>query len=344
MRRRSFMVGMAAAAAAAGATVTGCSSGAGGTGTQASSAPSSGGAFPVTIRSALGSVTIRSRPDRVVSIGWGSQDVALALGVVPVGMQDMTGNTGDKTGILPWDKPKLGDADPTLIKYVGDQIPYEDIAGLEPDVILATNSGLTADQYVKLTKIAPTVGYPGKPWLTSWQDQLKIVGRALGKSAEADKLLTRTDELINTVKKDHPEFAGKTIAFGSGTEADSYNLYLADDSRVELLHQFGFTISSSLPKTAESFAAKISLEKLDTIDADVLVSWYLSSPVQKQLESSALFAQMPAVKRGGYVPLTDPAMVYATSAVSVLSLPWMLDRYLPLLSAAAEGKSPLKKK
>jgi iron complex transport system substrate-binding protein len=32
-------------------------------------------------------------------------------------------------------------------------------------------------------------------------------------------------------------------------------------------------------------------------------------------------------------------MVYATSAVSVLSLPWMLDRYLPLLSAAAKGKA-----
>jgi len=286
----------------------------------------------------VGKATITTAPKRVVAIGWGSQDVALALGVVPVGMQDLSGDTGVDSGIMPWDSPKLKGAEPALLKYTTGDVPYEQIAALRPDVILAVDSGVTTAEYAKLTKIAPTVGYPGKPWLTSWQDQLSIVGKALGRSAEAARLKAQTDALIARAKADHPEFAGKTVAFGSGTTTSAFNLYLATDSRVQLLHELGFAVSPSLPSSAASFAVPLSLEKLNTINADVLVAWYLSASVRKQIESSALFDKIPAVARKGYVPLTDPSMVYATSAVSVLSLPWMLDRYLPLLSAAAQGK------
>jgi len=321
--------------------VVGCSSGSKSSphGSGSAASPGSASAFPVTIDSAVGKATIPARPKRVVTIGWGSQDVALALGVVPVGMQDMSGDTGDKTGILPWDAPKLKGAKPKLLKYVTDEVPYEQIAALHPDLVLAVDSGLTTQQYRQLSQIAPTVGYPGQAWLTSWQDQLRLVGKALGMSAKAAALEKSTAKLIADAKAQHPELAGKTVAFGSGTTTSSFNLYLSTDSRVQLLRELGFTVSPSLPSKAASFAEQLSLEKLDSIDADVLVSWYLSGSVQKQLEGNALFRRIPAVRRGGYVPLTDPAMVYATSAVSVLSLPWMLDRYLPLLSAAAKGKA-----
>ena len=330
---RSGLVALAVTAALA---LGGCSSG----GESSSKADTTAGSgFPVTVDSALGKATISKRPERVVTIGWGSQDVALALGVVPVGMQDMSGDTGEPSGILPWDAPKLHGAKPTLLKYTTGEVPYEEIAALRPDVILAVDSGLTGAEYAKLSQIAPTVGYPGKPWLTSWQDQLTMVGKALGETKKAAAVGRSTDELIAGAKQAHPEFSGKTVAFGSGTTTSSFNLYLAGDSRVQLLRQLGFTVSRSLPSKAPSFAAQVSLEKLDSIKADVMVAWYLSSSVQKTLESNKLFQRMSAVRRGGYVPLTDPAMVYATSAVSVLSLPWMLDRYLPLLSAAAKGKS-----
>lgn len=336
MQRRGFLGAVVGAAVAAG--LAGCSD-------QPQSDRASSGAatdgFPVTIGSALGEVTIEQRPERVVCIGWGSQDAALALGVVPVGMQDMSGDTGDDTGILPWDQPLLQSTEPTLIKYTTGEVPNEAIAALQPDVILAVNSGLTAEEYATLSKIAPTVAYPGKAWLTSWQDQLSLVGQALGETGRAEELRGETEKLIEQARDAHPEFAGKTVAFGSGTATDTFNVYLAGDSRVTLLEELGFSISSSLPTTAESFAVKISLEQLNTIDSDVLVAWYLSKEVQQELEGSPLFAKMPAVERKGYVPLIDPPMVYATSAVTVLSLPWMLERYLPLLTSAANGESAL---
>ena len=299
-------------------------------------------AFPVTIHSALGDATIEKAPERVVTIGWGSQDAALALGVVPVGMQDFSGDCGCEDGILPWDEPKLDGAKPALINATSDEVPYEQIAGLAPDVILAVNSGLTKEQYAKLSQIAPTVAYPGKPWLTSSQDQLKLVGQALGRSSEAAQLQKQTDQTVARAAKAHPEFKSKTIAFGSGTEASSFNFYYDDDSRNQLLSQLGFTISPDVSRlgaggSAFSFAKKVSLELLPQVKTDILVSWYLSPETQRSIETTDVFKRLPYVADGAYVPLTDPPLVYATSAVDVLSLPWMLDKYLPLLSKAAKA-------
>lgn len=324
--------------------LAGCSSGAGDapkpahTGRSGSSTGDDS-AFPVTIDSALGDVTISKRPKRVVAIGWGSPDAALALGVKPVGLQDNSGATGDKTGILPWEQPKLKKYEPAMIKYSDDQVPYEKIARLKPDVILAVNSGLTRGQYQRLTKVAPTVAYPDKPWLTSWQDQLRIVGKALGREGEAVKQEKTIKQLIRSGRKHHPEFDGNTIAFGSGTETGSFNLYVSTDPRVHLLKKLGFAISPDLPKKASSFSTKLSLEKLDSIHADVVVAWYLDPRVKKTIEHNETFREMPAVKRHGYVAVTDPPMVEATSQITVLSVPWMLHRYLPLLSKAASGKA-----
>ena len=40
----------------------------------------------VTIEHALGTTTIEEQPERVAAIGWANHEVALALGIVPVGM------------------------------------------------------------------------------------------------------------------------------------------------------------------------------------------------------------------------------------------------------------------
>lgn len=317
------------------ALLAGCSSG--GDDAAAPAGPTDAG-FPVTIDSALGPATLADRPERVVTIGWGSQDAALALGVVPVGMQDMSEDTDDGNGVLPWDRARLGGASPTLLPYSSADVPFEAIAALDPDVILAVNSGVTPEQYETLSKIAPTVGYPGRPWLTSWQDQLRIVGVALGRQAQADRLRRSTEERLARVRSEHPEFAGKKVAFGAGVEAGTYNVYTAGDSRVQLLRELGFDASPSLPGSAPSYSVPFGLEQVGSIDADVLVSWYATEDIRTRLESDPLFRRSPAVARHGYVRLQSPSLRHATTAVTVLSLPWMLDRYVPMLSAAVNGR------
>ena len=339
MRHRFTIVASAAIAALA-LTLTACSSGDADEKLADQKSQGSSG-FPVSIDSALGSVTIEHKPERVVTIGWGSQDAALALGVVPVGMQDYSSDCGCDDGILPWDTAALDGQTPTLIKATSKEIPYEQIGSLKPDVILAVNSGLTDEQFKMLNDIAPTVAYPDKPWLTSWQDQITTVGKALGLQDKAADLEAKTNKLIDDAAAAHPEFKGKTIAFGSGTEAGNYNFYYEDDSRIELLKQLGFTPSPSIAKQkssgGETFAKKVSMETLSDVKTDVLVAWYLNNELQSEIEGNQLFKGLQAVSTDSYIPITDPPMVYATSAVTVLSLPWMLDKYVPLLTDAANN-------
>lgn len=63
--------------------------------------------YPITIKHALGETVIEKKPERVVTIQWGNQDVALALGVVPVGFSAANFGVQDDSGLLPWTKEKL---------------------------------------------------------------------------------------------------------------------------------------------------------------------------------------------------------------------------------------------
>lgn len=298
--------------------------------------------FPVSITSALGTTTIPSAPKRVVTLGWGSEDAALALGVLPVGVP--VNLSGSSDGLTPWARAKFGSSPPATYTATSDDVPYEKIAALAPDLILAVYSGVTAAQYAKLSAIAPTVGYPDKPWATSWTDQVDIVGRALGLQSQAAAVRAEVSRTIEKQAAAHPEFKGLTAIFGSQTQSGSYNLYLPDDPRMQLLGQLGFTVSDAATTTfthgagSPSFATVVSMELLPKLETDVLVAWYFDEKSADAVAKDPVFSKLPAVHDGAYVPITDPALLFATSAPNALSIPWMMASYVPLLSTAA-GKA-----
>src|SRR5680860_462891 len=168
MSRRPRLAALAAATAAL-IALSGCSTAATDGDTNA---PAASDAFPVTIGHAFGETTIESEPHRVLTLGWGSGDAVLALGVVPVGMEAQNYG-GDDNGVLPWAADALaelgGDA-PVIFPATTDAPAYEQIAEAAPDLILATYSGITEEQYDLLSEIAPVVAYPDQPWTTPWRD------------------------------------------------------------------------------------------------------------------------------------------------------------------------------
>src|SRR5688500_6217114 len=125
------LVRSAALLAAAALVVTGCGSDA-----DADSAgdggSSSSGAFPVTVTTAFGDVEIADEPTRVVALGWGDAETALALGVQPVGASDWLAFGGE--GVGPWSEGY--DEAPEIIETLEPSL--EAIAALEPDLILDT--------------------------------------------------------------------------------------------------------------------------------------------------------------------------------------------------------------
>ena len=65
--------------------------------------------YPIVITHAYGETVIASKPERVVTIAFGNQDVALALGVVPVGFSAANYGVQDDSGILLWTREKLAE-------------------------------------------------------------------------------------------------------------------------------------------------------------------------------------------------------------------------------------------
>src|SRR3712207_695869 len=174
--------------------VTSCGSGDAGSsgGTAASSSPSDGGgAFPVTVSTAFGDVEIPEEPQRVVALGWSDAETALALGVQPVGASDWLAFGGE--GVGPWSEG-LYDEAPEIIETLEPSL--EAIAALEPDLILDTKSDGTQERYDSLSQIAPTVGRPegAEAYQTSWDEQLELVGQALGRSEQADELAAEVSQ------------------------------------------------------------------------------------------------------------------------------------------------------
>ncbi|MDN4639859.1 iron-siderophore ABC transporter substrate-binding protein [Agreia sp. PsM10] len=324
--------------------LTGCSTSATDT-ASTTDAGASDGSFPVTIESALGSVTLDEAPERIATWGWSTQDAVLALGIVPVAMpKNVYGGNAD--GVLPWDAEKieeLGGETPQLLSG-GDtgEVPFEEFVEADPDVILAPYSGLTQEDYDTLSKIAPVVAYPDKPWSLPWQDQLTTVATALGKTAEAETLLTDVDSQIAELASANPVLADKSFIYVSALEADKLNIFRSSDPRVDLLTQLGMAVSPNVEDldadpSAGTYFYQLSYENLSKIDADLIVGYFDNQASVDTFLADPLVAAMPAIQEGRFAPVVGESFVMASSAPTVVSIPWMLDQYVPQLAAAAEN-------
>ena len=291
---------------------------------------------PVTIEHAFGETTITEQPERVAAWGWGSADAAIALGVVPVAVPAQTYG-GDEDGMLPWNKEAIeeaGAAMPTVLTEA-EEPPYEEIISADPDVILATYSGITQEQYDKLSKIAPTVAYPGEAWATPWRDVITTAGEALGKSDEAEQVLADIDAQVAEAAEEHPEFEGRSIA--AVADFGSFYVYRAADPRVQFLEDLGFELAPSVDEldTEEStFFYTLSYERVDQLTSDVLLSYADSEKTQAAFRSSASTKTMQQYDAGTIAEATGEELVASVSPPTALSLTWGLDDYVSLLSEA----------
>lgn len=302
-------------------------------------AAAKGSAFPVTIRHALGSTTIERRPERVVVLGVtaGAADTALALGVTPVGMPR---NAGDPKGEWPWLTRRLAGKDVKLLTTT-DGVNFEQVAELRPDLILATGDPTIQRSYKRLSQIAPTITYQAKTWYDqTWQQETRLVGRALGRDAEAGRLVAATERALAGVRREHPRLAGKRFTFSSAwAPGQIVTLRSPADTSVRLFGDMtGMRLSPKVGETqqfsADNLGGKVSPENVDLLDADVLMMTYTSPPLRRALERNGLFRSLGAVRDGRYFVLDLPT-VEQLRAPSPLGIPWALGRLEPMLRKAS---------
>ncbi len=304
----------------------------------ASSGTQTAAAFPVTIEHAFGSTEITAAPQRVVALGWGSGDAALALGVAPVAV-DKQSYGADADGYMPWFAEALtaAGAEKPATLTVGESPAFEEIIAAEPDLILATYSGITEADYTKLSAIAPTVAYPDQPWSTPWRDVITTTGTALGKSAEAQTLLDGIDQQVADAAAAHPEFKGKTIA-AVAIDPAAFYVYTEADPRVQYLEDLGFTVAPSvaeLDSKEATFYYTLSLENVDKLTSDVLLSYTSGADRAAEIAADPTFSTMGQFQAGTVASIEGESLVSSVSPPTALSLPWGLDDFVTALSAAA---------
>ncbi len=294
------------------------------------------GALPATIRHKFGQTTISEEPKRVAVVGLREQDALLALGIVPVATTEWYGE--HPGAIFPWARRALGDApEPTVLSST-DGVQFERVAAVRPDLILAVYSGLTKSDYEKLSKIAPTVAQPRGQvdWGSSWQDEILAVGRAVGRPKAAERLRDEAEAQLAKAKAEHPEFQGQTAAVASTYQG--IWVYGPQDARSRLLVDLGFTFPPALEDIgAGDFGGQLAAEKTALLDVGTLL-WFANPAQQKKLQANRLYRGLAVSKEGRDVFLPERGTLYeATSFVTVLSIPLLVDELVPKLAAAADG-------
>ncbi|WP_129844175.1 iron-siderophore ABC transporter substrate-binding protein [Streptomyces sp. RFCAC02] len=324
-------IGLASAAALLTLLSTGCAwsgddesdPGASGDATASSGA----GAFPVDVATKFGDVTVDSEPQRVVALGWGDAETALALGVQPVGASDWLGFGGD--GVGPWAEDAY-DESPEIIGTLEPE--YDRIAELEPDLILDTKSSGDQERYDRLSEIAPTIGVPdagADQYMISWQDQVTMIATALGRAEQGEELIADLEGQFTAAAGEHPEFDGKTVTTGS-LYSGGWGAYVRGGGRVEFLESLGFENNPAIQEQAtDSFSVSLSNERIDLLDADVLIMETIGVDASA-IEDDPLYQAVPAVQDGRSIVLTSE-LSEAYAANTPLSIPVALDGMLPVL-------------
>ena len=326
LTRRTLTSSLALAAALP--VLAGCSSAGDDAAAGASTAADS--AFPVTIEHAYGSTEIPEEPQRVVSLGYTEQDAILAFGVVPVAVRYAFGPEDDV--FFPWADEAAGDADPEILPRA--EVDPEQVAALEPDLIMAVTAGLTEDEYDTLSAIAPTVVQPEEftAFGTPWQDQTRITGQALGQEERAEELIADVEAQIEQVRADHPEFEGKTVTLSGPAYEGEYPFHTSADTRTQFFLDLGMTVDPALDAAADSeFYGTVSREEARMLEADVLVFQSGSDSERAGIEGDPVLSGLATVREGRslFVEGEDYAALQFASA---LSLPYLLEGFVPELA------------
>lgn len=293
--------------------------------------PGAPGGGPVTIKHVFGATAIPARPTRVVSAGFTEQDDLLALAVVPIALTNWFGD--QPFAVWPWAQPKLGEAKPVVLN-LDNGIQVDQIAGLKPDLIVATNAGVDAETYQKLSAIAPTLPQSGgDPFFEPWKIQATAIGEAVFQADQMKSLIDGVDAKFTTIGQQHPQFGGKKVLLLQGALYQDHVLATMPGWRTEFLTKMGLVIADSINAFGVDHRAFIPRNQITAVldAADVLI-WTTES----QDERSALLgdpdvAALRATTQNRNV-FTTKDQAGAIAFASPLSYPLVADQLPPLIA------------
>jgi iron complex transport system substrate-binding protein len=288
------------------------------------------GTYPVTIEHLWGSTTVEEAPTRVVTLGVTDADTVLELGVTPVAL---VGFAFFDTGLGPWANPLVEGEQPLLLK---GEPNVEQIATLDPDLIVAISSGFDEPIYEQLSAIAPTIVRPAgtSAYQVPREDSTRMIAAALGQPARGEELVAEADAQFAATIAAHPDFAGKTAVVALPYDG-KYGVYTPRDGRGRFMAQLGFELPPAIAALDDgtNFFIELSQEQVGLLDADVLVMLADAPDARAFVDGDEVLQQVPVVREGRMViPDTDTrgSITYNTP----LSVPYAMEHLVPQLADA----------
>jgi iron complex transport system substrate-binding protein len=303
-----------------------------GTGTAGGSSP-----FPVELTHKFGTTVVPATPERIASVGLTEHDAILALGYQPVAVTEWFGDYPFAT--WPWAQDLLK-SEPEVLSYA-DGVQIERVAQAAPDLILGINAGLNKGTYNKLSKLAPVIAQSGQytDYFEPWRVQSTALGKALGKDAEMQELMTNVDEVYAAARADHPEFEGKNVFLMAPAFYDGSIYVYQEGISTEFLTALGLAFPDVIGEYATDDATAF-IPKEDLVDAlevgDVVIWLTTSDEERHALEDDPIVQRLRSTEENRNI-FTGLEIGGAVNFSTVLSLPWLADQLVPQLADVLGG-------
>lgn len=289
----------------------------------------------VTVEHSYGTTTIEGTPERIVVTSGQWLDALLELGIQPVGYYS-AGSNGDDRGLYPWQQSVAPEAVPLGPAVESGQLPIEEIAALEPDLVLGAWQITSQGVYDRISPVAPTVAPLGATGVDPWDEQVRVLGEIFGRTDEAERIITERNADIEDAAL--PGLEGRTAVLAQYLMSDQQFVVVAnpDDGAAQLFSQLGMTMPPELVAEGEDQPfgrVMLAPERVDMLAADVLVI-LPNGGTEEDLMALPGFDGLPATTGGGLAVVDYPTVV-AFNTPSSLSIGYALDTIRPRLEAVA---------
>jgi len=254
-------------------------------------------------------------PARVVTLEWTATEIALSLGVSPVGCAEIAGY-----------KQWVNVAADGLVNAVDvgrrQQPNLEAIRKLQPDLILSSRyrhatiaEALGAIAPVHLIDDQSNTG----DMLASVYDSTRQAGEALSLSSEAAALLTRFDDDVQALKFEDASNVSmrKVVVAQPLPGVPRLRIFAPNAAICGILKRIGFSEAMEMPPQPFGFTT-IDIEGLAALDAETTLV-VLSQALPQELTASSLWPLLPIVT-SGHVLHTGPQSWPFGSSVSLIRL------------------------
>ncbi|TMV45800.1 iron-siderophore ABC transporter substrate-binding protein [Paenibacillus mesophilus] len=277
-----------------------------------------------TIKHAMGSVTLKKQPERVVILFNGMVDNAVALGVKPVGAVE---SWEEK----PWYnflRDKM-----TGVKNLGEETQpnVEAIIALKPDLIIGAKSR-HEKLYPQLSGIAPTLMLEN---VFDWKENLTLGAAALYKEKEAEQILKQWDKRVAEFKQQVGSSLGTTEISIVRFESDGSARFYVTGFAGTIFQELGLTRPKAQQVEGKTVVNLTSKEQMAQLDGDYIFDitrFVEGDEGRRQAHTSwtshPLWKSLKGVKAGRYYPVDVVTWNLSAGALAAQSLLDDLYKYI----------------